>query len=67
MKDIKNKDNLTDLVDEVQAQSDTDTNEDNNGTVSAPTGEKVELDFNPERRDLANKLLKEARNRQDNN
>jgi len=67
MKDIKNKDNLTDLVDEVQAQSDTDNNQDNNGTIDTPTGEKVELDFNPQRQELANKLLKEARNRQDNN
>ena len=66
MKDRKNKDNLTDLVDEVEAQSDTDTNDDNDGAVSTPTGEKVELDFNPQRRELANKLLKEARNRNNN-
>lgn len=49
----KKKDALTELVDIAGSQPDQPSN---NGTVSTPTGEKVELGFNLHIREVAQKI-----------
>jgi hypothetical protein len=55
MKDERKKDNLTELVDEIESDED-DGDSDNNGTVSTPTGELVELDYKVRLKALAIKI-----------
>lgn len=50
----KKKDALTELVDLAGSQPDQPSN---NGTVSTPTGEKVELGFNLHIREVAQKIV----------
>lgn len=53
MNDEKKKDALTDLVDVAGSSSGSTPN---NGTVSTPSGDKVELDFRLQIRKLATRL-----------
>lgn len=55
MKDEKKKDNLTELVDEIESDEDGEDS-DNNGVISTPTGELVELDHKIRLKALAIKL-----------
>ncbi len=50
----KKKDALTELVDLAGSQPDQPSN---NGTVSTPTGEKVELGFNLHIREVAQRIM----------
>mgnify|MGYP003478880551 CR=1 FL=1 len=50
----KKKDALTELIDIAGSQTDQPSN---NGTVSTPTGEKVELGFALDIREVAKKIL----------
>jgi len=47
MEPDKQKDALTELIDEADSQT-SSSNEPNNGVVSAPAGDKVNLDLTPE-------------------
>jgi hypothetical protein len=51
----KKKDALTDLIDVVSSQP--DNQQPNNGTVSTPSGEKVELDFDVYIKNVASKIV----------